>query len=88
MAGSPKVIDAIAWKFQTGSQRVYLPGKYGNWRGVHNRLRRWAMDGTWERVFTALMAVAWRGVATRYEMTAVIYLAGLHIAAIFQWSAR
>lgn len=43
---------------QTGSQWVYLPGKYGNWRGVYNRLRMWAMDGTWERVFTALMADA------------------------------
>ncbi|MFF4999646.1 IS5 family transposase [Streptomyces sp. NPDC000656] len=53
-----EVIDAIAWKFQTGSQWVYLPEKYGNWRGVYNRLRMWAVDGTWERVFTALMAQA------------------------------
>ncbi|WP_330240075.1 transposase [Streptomyces sp. NBC_00525] len=34
-----EVIDAIAWKFQTGSQWVHLPAKYGNWRGVYNRLR-------------------------------------------------
>ena len=53
-----EVIDAIAWKFQTGSQWVHLPEKYGNWRGVYNRLRMWAVDGTWERVFTALMAQA------------------------------
>jgi transposase len=52
------VIDAIAFKFQTGSQWVHLPEKYGNWRGVYNRLRMWAVDGTWERVFTALMAQA------------------------------
>ncbi len=26
--------------------------------GVYNRLRMWALDGTWERVFTALMAQA------------------------------
>ena len=30
--------------------------RYGNWRGVYNRLRMWAVDGTWERVFTALVA--------------------------------
>ncbi|MFI8828203.1 IS5 family transposase, partial [Streptomyces sp. NPDC053431] len=30
----------------------------------------------------------WRGLATRYDKTATIYLAGLHIAAIFIWSAR
>ncbi|BDH14262.1 hypothetical protein HOK021_54460 [Streptomyces hygroscopicus] len=35
-----------------------LPEKYGNWRGVYNRLRMWALDGTWERVFIALMAQA------------------------------
>ncbi|KUM84456.1 transposase [Streptomyces cellostaticus] len=28
------------------------------------------------------------GIATRYEKTAAIYLAGLHIAGIFLWSAR
>ncbi|QHC27541.1 transposase [Streptomyces sp. HF10] len=30
----------------------------------------------------------WRGVATRYEKTATVYLAGLHIAGTFLWSAR
>lgn len=30
----------------------------------------------------------WRGIATRYEKTAKIYLAGLHLAGIFLWSAR
>ncbi|WP_435805385.1 IS5 family transposase [Streptomyces hirsutus] len=53
-----EVIDAIAWKFQTGSQGVHLPEKYGNWRGVYNRLRMWAIDGTWERVLTTLVAQA------------------------------
>ncbi|MFE9500877.1 IS5 family transposase [Streptomyces collinus] len=53
-----EVIDAIAFKFQTGTQWVHLPERYGNWRGIYNRLRMWAIDGTWERVFTALMARA------------------------------
>ncbi|WP_408058550.1 IS5 family transposase [Streptomyces niveus] len=53
-----EVIDAIAFKFQTGTQWVHLPEKYGNWRGVYNRLRMWAINGTWERVFTTLMAQA------------------------------
>jgi transposase len=29
-----------------------------------------------------------RGLATRYDKTATIYLAGLHLAGIFIWSAR
>ncbi|MGX1135675.1 transposase [Streptomyces glaucescens] len=52
------MIDAIAVKFQTGTQWVHLPGKYGNWRGVYNRLRMWAVDGAWDWVFTALVAQA------------------------------
>ncbi|MGV9887228.1 transposase [Streptomyces sp. NPDC003395] len=48
-----EVIDAIAYKFQTGTQWMHLPEKYGNWRGVYNRLRMWAADGTWERVLGA-----------------------------------
>lgn len=53
-----EVIDAIAWKFQTGSQWVHLPETYGSWKGAYTRLRNWAIDGTWERVFTALLAQA------------------------------
>ncbi|MGW1800976.1 transposase [Streptomyces sp. NPDC001984] len=47
----------MVFKFQTGTQWVHLPEKYGNWQGVHNRLRlrMWAVDGSWERVFTALL---------------------------------
>lgn len=30
----------------------------------------------------------WRAIGTRYEKTAAIYLAGLHIAGVFLWSAR
>ncbi|MGW6026940.1 transposase [Streptomyces sp. NPDC055099] len=34
-----EVIDAIAFKFQTGTQWVHLPDKYGNGRGVYNPWR-------------------------------------------------
>lgn len=30
----------------------------------------------------------WRGLATRYEKTATVFQAGLHIAGIFIWSGR
>lgn len=69
-----QVIDAIAFKLQTGTQWVHLPEKYGNWRGIYNRLRTWAVDGTWDRVFTALMAqpdadedLAWGRVGGRHD---------------------
>ncbi|MGQ4418813.1 hypothetical protein ACN6LA_005738 [Streptomyces sp. SAS_269] len=48
-------IAAIAFKFQTGTQWVHLPEKYGN-GGACTTGCMWAVDGTWERVFSALMA--------------------------------
>lgn len=51
-----EVIGAVAFKFQSGTQWVHLPEKYGNWRGAYNRLGMWTVDGTWERVFAALVA--------------------------------
>ncbi|MEU7433716.1 transposase [Streptomyces sioyaensis] len=53
-----EVIDATARKSQTGSQWVHIPERYGSWKGAYNRPRDWAIDGTWERVLTALLAKA------------------------------
>lgn len=35
-----------------------MPSEFGSWKGVYTRLRKWALDGTWARVFTALLAQA------------------------------
>lgn len=53
-----QVIDAIVFKYRTGTPWTDLPARFGSWKGVHNRLRRWAADRTWEKVFTALLAHA------------------------------
>ncbi|WP_443076402.1 IS5 family transposase [Streptomyces sp. NBC_01725] len=53
-----QVIDAIAFKYRTGTPWMDLPERFGSWKGAHNRLRMWAADGTWEKVFTALLAQA------------------------------
>ncbi|MFF9914933.1 IS5 family transposase [Streptomyces sp. NPDC013457] len=53
-----QVIDAIACKYRTGTPWMDLPEHFGSWKGAHNRLRKWAADGTWEKVFTALLAQA------------------------------
>ncbi|PWK71185.1 transposase [Streptomyces sp. CG 926] len=52
------MIDAIAFKYRTGAPWTDLPEHFGSWKGAHNRLRMWAADGTWEKVFTALLAHA------------------------------
>ncbi|MEV0750757.1 transposase [Streptomyces sp. NPDC050273] len=53
-----QVIDAIAFKYRTGIPWMDLPEHFGSWKGVHNRLRKWASDGTWKRVFTNLLSQA------------------------------
>jgi transposase len=35
-----------------------LAEEFGSRKGVHDRLRKWAADGTWEKVFTALLVQA------------------------------
>lgn len=53
-----QVIDAIAFKYRTGTPWTDLPERRGSWKGARSRLRMWALDGTWERVFAALLAEA------------------------------
>ncbi|CUM35779.1 Mobile element protein [Streptomyces venezuelae] len=35
-----QVIDAIAFKYRTGTPWMDLPARFGSWKGVHNRLRK------------------------------------------------
>ncbi|WP_443069125.1 IS5 family transposase [Streptomyces sp. NBC_01278] len=53
-----EVIDAIAFKYRTGTPWMDLPERFGSWKGAHSRLRMWAIDGTWERLFATLLAQA------------------------------
>ncbi|GGW57037.1 hypothetical protein GCM10010503_37920 [Streptomyces lucensis JCM 4490] len=43
-----QLIDAIAFKYRTDTPWVDLPEHFGLWKAAHNRLRKWAADGTWE----------------------------------------
>lgn len=52
------MIGAIAFKYRTGTPWMDLPEQFGSSKGAHNRLRMWAIDGAWERAFSALLAQA------------------------------
>ncbi|MFE3933400.1 transposase [Streptomyces goshikiensis] len=52
------VIDVVSFKCRTGTSWMDLPEWFGWWKGVRSRLRMWAIDGTWERVFVALLVQA------------------------------
>ncbi|MFJ9790801.1 transposase [Streptomyces globosus] len=44
------VLNGIVWKFRTGVPWRDVPERYGPWTSLHTRFRRWAADGTFERM--------------------------------------
>lgn len=52
------VIEAIAWRYRTGSPWRDLPEVFGPFQTVWKRHNRWSKDGTWERLVTAVQAEA------------------------------
>jgi transposase len=38
----------VLYRIRTGVQWRDLPERYGLWKTVHERHRRWSADGTWE----------------------------------------
>ncbi len=48
------VLNGILWKLATGAPWRDLPERYGNWKTVYERYRRWAADGTFDQVLTCV----------------------------------
>ncbi|MFE7581114.1 IS5 family transposase [Streptomyces gardneri] len=53
-----RTLEAIAWKYRTCLPWRDLPDELGSFQTAHKRLIRWAVDGTWERILTAILAAA------------------------------
>lgn len=51
-------LNGIVWKFRTGTAWRDVPERYGPWATLHTRFRRWAADGTFERMLKAAQAQA------------------------------
>ncbi|MGW2370606.1 IS5 family transposase [Streptomyces sp. NPDC001667] len=52
------VLNGIVWKFRTGVPWRDVPERYGPWTSLHTRFRRWAADGTFDRMLRAAQARA------------------------------
>lgn len=52
------MIEAIAWKYRTGSPWRELPERFGPWQTAYERHNRWSADGTWARLLAAAQADA------------------------------
>ncbi|MGW2492861.1 IS5 family transposase [Streptomyces sp. NPDC001606] len=53
-----RVLNGIVWKFRTGTAWRDVPERYGPWATLHTRFRRWAADGTFDRMLRAAQARA------------------------------
>jgi transposase len=50
------VVNGILWRLATGAPWRDLPERYGPWKTVYSRFRRWQRAGVWDRVLAALQA--------------------------------
>jgi transposase len=55
---SRQVVDGIIYRYRTGMAWRDLPEVFGPWQTVWKRHKRYALDGTWDRVLTVLVAEA------------------------------
>src|SRR3712207_9100323 len=53
-----QVIEAIAWKYRTGSPWREVPERFGPWQTAYERLTRWSADGTWAELLARAPAAA------------------------------
>lgn len=53
-----RVLNGIVWKFRTGTAWRDVPDRYGPRATLHTRFRRWAIDGTFDRMLRAAQAKA------------------------------
>jgi transposase len=53
-----EVVEAIIWRFRTGSPWRDLPGELPPWQTVWYRFDRWSKDGTWDAVLHELQGQA------------------------------
>ena len=49
-----QVLNGILWVLHTGAQWRELPERYGPWKTVYGRFRRWRDEGLFDRVLHAL----------------------------------
>ncbi|MFE6887310.1 IS5 family transposase [Streptomyces sp. NPDC057694] len=54
--GHRRIINDILYRNRTGVPWRDLPARFGKWKTVYERHRRWSADGTWDRLFAAVLA--------------------------------
>ncbi|MEU7374141.1 MULTISPECIES: IS5 family transposase [Streptomyces] len=52
------VVNGVLFRVRTGVPWRDLPERYGSWKTVYERHRRWSADGTWDRILQSVQADA------------------------------
>ena len=52
------VLNGILWVLRTGAPWRDLPERYGPWRTVYSRFRRWQEAGIWDQILRTLQEEA------------------------------
>ncbi|MFK0238021.1 IS5 family transposase [Streptomyces vinaceus] len=53
-----RIINGILYRNRTGVPWRNLPARFGKWKTVYERHRHWSADGTWDRLFAAVLTDA------------------------------
>jgi transposase len=53
-----RILNAIRWRLRTGAPWRDLPERYGSWKTVYSRFRRWQQKGIWDKILAELQADA------------------------------
>ena len=49
-----RFVEAVLWRYRSGSAWRDLPERFGHFRKVHTRFSRWSKSGVWRRIFEDL----------------------------------
>lgn len=55
-----KQLNAVMWRFRTGSPWRDIPECYGSWSTVYGRFQQWALNGSFETLMEQMIAEAAR----------------------------
>jgi len=53
-----RVLNGIVWKIRSGAPWRDVPARYGSWKSIYTRFRRWALNGTFAKMLAAAQAAA------------------------------
>lgn len=52
------VVEAIVWRYRTGSPWRDVPAEYGSWKTAWRRHDQYSKDGTWDQILAVVMTAA------------------------------